>query len=245
MPNIASRLGLAGRLRIDVHDRSTGLLVARRAADNLIVTSGITLLGQALNYALVLAENPTWGSPYAAPVGVMYGAVGTSTTAAAAANTALGAEIGRASVSNAGVGAATLSYDFFLPTTVGNGTINEVGVFGAADLVTPTLTAVVNSGSTYTSLSVSGVTEAIPAAAVLTLGYGTGTTQQVTTSSPTAVGASTIAVSSFTAAATFTSGQLAAYTPGTLIDRAVLASPVVKTTAQTATINLTLTLTSA
>lgn len=238
-------LGARGRLALTLRDAATGRVLRREAADNLIVTSGITLLAQGLNYALVLAENTAWGNPYTAPIGAMYGAVGTSSTAASAGQTALLAEVGRAVVSNAAVGATTLGYDFFFPTTLGNGSLREVGVLGAANLLTPALTSAVNSGSTYTSLAVGGVVGTIPTSTALTLGYGSGTTQTVTTSAPVAIGATTIAVSSFVASATFAAGSLVGYAPGTLIDRAVLASPVVKTAAQTLTLNLTLTLISA
>lgn len=241
MPDLTAR----GRLTLTLRDAATGRVLRRERVDNLIVTSGITLLAQALNYSLILAENPGWGSPFTAPVGVMYGAVGTSATAASAGQTALLAETGRAPVSNAAVGAATIGYDFFFPTFLGNGSLREVGALGAANLLTPALTSALNSGGTYTSLAVGGVVGAIPGSASLILGYGSGTTQTVTTSAPVAVGATTIAVSSFTASALFPAATLVGYAPGTLIDRAVLASPVVKTSAQTLTLNLTLTLVSA
>jgi hypothetical protein len=234
-----------GRLHLTTHDATTGHLAAERHVDNLIVTSGIALLCQALNYALVLAENPGWGNPYSPPVGAMYGAVGTSATAAVAGQTALLSEIGRAQVTNSAVGSNTLSYDFFFPTGIGNGTLSEVGVLGAAAFLVPTLTASLNSGSTYTALTVGGVIGTIPTGSTLILGYGSGTKQSVTTTAPVAVGAASIPVASFTAAATFASGTTVAYVPGILIDRAVLAVPVVKTGAQTMTLNLSLTLASA
>lgn len=238
-------VGCRGWLTLTVRDAATGTVVRREVVDNLIVTGGIALLAQALNYTLILTENAGWGSPYSAPVGALYGAVGTSATAASAGQTALLAEVGRAVVSNAAVSSATLGYDFFFPTTLGNGTLAEAGVLGVATLVTPVLTASVNSGSTYTALTVGGVVGAIPTSAPLVLGYGTGTTQAVTTSAPVSIGDTSIAVASFVASATFTTGTLIGYIPGTLIDRAVLATPVTKTTAQTMTMNLTLTLISA
>jgi hypothetical protein len=241
----AEGLACRGRMAITIRDAATGLVVARREAPNVIVTTGIALLAQALNYALVLAENTTWGSPYSPPVGAMYAAVGTDNTPASAGQTALGAEIGRAVVSNSAVAAGVLTYDFFLPTSLGNGTIRELGTFGAAGLLTPALTSALTSGSTYTTLAVSGVVGTIPSGSTLTLGYSTGTTQTVTTSAPVNIGDTTISVSSFAAAANFAAGTLVAYAPGTLIDRVVLLSPVVKTGAQTATVSLSLTLTSA
>jgi hypothetical protein len=237
-----SGLAAVGRLGLTLHDAKSGLVVAHRTADNLVVTSGIALLASALNYALILAENVSWGSPYPAPVGAMYGAVGLSNTAASAGQTALVSEIGRALVSNSAVSAGILSYDFFFPTSLANGSIQEVGTLGAASLLTPALSGALISGSTYTSLTVSGVVGAIPSGASLTVGYGAGTTQVVTTSAPVTIGAGSISVTSFVASANFAAGALVGYIPGTLIDRAVLGSPVVKTSAQTMTLNLSLTL---
>lgn len=219
--------------------------MGRRSADNLIVTSGLALLATGLNYALTLSEDAAWGNPYSPPVGAVYAAMGTDSTPASAGQTALGAEVGRALVSNASVSGAALSYDFFVPTSLGNGVITELGTFGAAGYAAPLLTAALTSGSVYTALTVGGVTSVIPASSTLTLGYGTGTTQTVTTTAQANIGDTSIAVSSFTASAAFGAGTLAAYTPGTLIDRAVLASPLTKTAAQTATVNLSLTLASA
>jgi hypothetical protein len=217
-------------------------MLARRRTNNLIVTSGIALLASALNYSLVLTENAGWGSPYAAPVGAMYGAVGLSSTAATAGQTALLSEVGRAVVSNSAVSAGVLSYDFFFPTSLGNGTLNEVGTLGQGSLLTPALTVALTSGNVSTTLTVGGVVGTIPNASTLTVGYGTATTQQVTTTSQVTAGATSIPVSSFTANANYAAGALVAYTPGTLIDRAVLGSPVTKTNAQTMTLNLSVTL---
>jgi hypothetical protein len=144
------------------------------------------------------------------------------------------------------VSAGLLTYDFFLPTSLGNGTIAELGTFAAANLLTPTLSAQITSGTTgITTLSISGLVGTIPSGATLTLGYGTTTVQTVTTTGQVTTGASSIPVSSFTASATFAAGANVGYAPGTLIDRAVLGSPITKTSAQTMTVDLSLTLVSA
>lgn len=236
-----SGLTCRGRIRLVLRDATTGRVTARRTVDNLIVTTGIAFLATALNYGLIVSRNTTWGSPYTAP-GDTYGAVGTSTTAASAGQTALVAEVGRAVVSNSAVSAGLLTYDAFFPTSLGNGTLNEVGWLGTAGYVAPALTSALNSGTNYTTLAVGGLIGTIPTSSTLTLGYGTGTTQTVTTTSQVTAGATSIPVSSFTASANFAAGALAAYTPGTLIDRAVLVSPVTKTSAQTMTLELQLTL---
>lgn len=240
---LPARTGLAchGRITLKLHDARTRLLVAQRRVDNLIVTTGLSFLASALNYGLIASRNTAWGSPYSI-LADTYGAVGTSNTAAASGQTALQAEVGRAIVSNSAVAAAVITLDAFFSTQLGNGVLNEVGWLGSANLLTPSLTSAVNSGSTYTTLAVQQVVGTIPTSSTLVLGYGTGTTQAVTTSAQANVGDTTISVSSFTASASFPAGTLIGYTPGTLIDRAVLGSPVTKTSAQTMTLELQLTL---
>lgn len=237
-----------GRMGVKVFDgdaRRGGRQVAESWSDNLIVTTGVSLLAQALNWALVEQENSSWGSPFTNPIAALYGACGTSNTPASAGDIALGAEIGRALVTNGGSAAGLVTIDFFVPTSIGNGTIQELGTFGAAGLLLPQLTSAVMAGGVYTSLSVAQVVGTIPSGSTLTLGYGTGTTQQIVTTAQANVGDSAIAVSSFTASNTFGATSYAAYTPGTMIDHAILGSPVTKTSAQTMIIELALTLVSA
>lgn len=243
--DLTSSTGLAcrGRISLRLHDAHTGQLVAQRRVDNLIVTSGLSFLASALNYGLIASRNSAWGNPYSV-LADTYGAVGTSTTAATAGQTALVAEVGRAVVSNSAVASAVLTYDAFFPTSLGNGTLQEVGWFGSANLIAPTLASALVSTVTYTSLAVQQLTGTIPNASTLILGYGTGTTQTVTTTAQANPGDTSITVSSFTASANFAAGTAAAYAPGTLIDRAVLGLPVTKTSAQTMTLELQLTLVS-
>lgn len=66
-----------------------------------------------------------------------------------------------------------------------------------------TLSAGLTNGTPYTALSVNALALAIPQGSILTINIGGGTTQQVTTSAPANVGATTIAVNSFTANNTY------------------------------------------
>lgn len=67
-----------------------------------------------------------------------------------------------------------------------------------------TLTTALTNGQTgVTSLAVSATPAAIPSGTVLQLGYGTGQTQNVTTSGSTAQGATSITVTSFTSNAAY------------------------------------------
>ena len=66
-----------------------------------------------------------------------------------------------------------------------------------------TTTSVLTSSNVYTSLAVASTPAAIPSGTQLQIGYGSGTTQTVTTNGSTAQGATSITVNSFTANATY------------------------------------------
>lgn len=239
--------GVHGHLALTIFDAVTGTVVDRRESGNLIVTTGLNSLASALNWGFVQNYNTGWGNPFSASganLGGFFGAVGTSSTAVAAGNTALGAEIGRQVITNAAVASNVLTYDFFIPTSVGNGSISEVGSFTSANYLAPTLTSALVNGSNYTSLAITGLVGTIPNGSTLTVGYSTSQIQTVTTTAQVTTGATSVAVTSFNANSAYAIGSIAAYAPGTLFDRAVFGSPVVKTATQTALLEITITLTS-
>lgn len=249
---VSDGLGAAGHLCLELRDSDSGLLVARRDTDNLIVTSGLTSLASALNWAFVQNYNTGWGSPFSPSsgnLGDVYGAVGSGNTTPVAADTALANEIGRVLLTTGTNSGTVLTYQFFFGTAVANGTIQEVGVFTNAATVQTTLTASLNQNQTYTSLSVAALAGAIPSGATLILNYGgaqlSGQTQVATTSAPASAGATTLSVTSFVSIASFPIGTIVAYNTGTLLDHALISPAVTKTSSQTATLNLALTLQSA
>lgn len=77
-----------------------------------------------------------------------------------------------------------------------------------------TLTTALASGTAYTALAVTALTQAIPSGTSLIIGTGT-TTQTVTTSAAANVGDTSIGVTSFTANANYATGTLVSLTPGT------------------------------
>ncbi len=242
-------LGLCGRLRLELHDAETGELVAVRETPNLIVTSGLNALAAAMNWAFVQNYNTSWGSPFASTSGDLadvYGAVGTGNAAVSASDTALSNEVSRSLITNGTNSSNVLTYQFFFGTAAANGTIQEMGVFTGATSQQVTTTAGLTQNQTYTSLSVSATVVSIPSGAVLIINYGGaqvgGIVQQVVTSGTTAVGATTINVSSFVATQSFPTGTIVSYTTGTLLDHALLSPAVVKTAAQTATLSFSMTL---
>jgi hypothetical protein len=242
-------LGVRGHLRLEVHDFETGELVEERDVGNLIVTTGLNSLATALNWAFIQNYNTSWGSPFSSAsgnLGDVYGAVGTGITTPTAADTSLTSEIGRAILTTGTNSSNVLTYQFFFGTTSANGVIAEVGVFTSAATNQTTLTTALTLNQTYTSLAVAALAGAIPNGAVLTINYGgaqvSGVTQQVTLTSPASLGATSISVASFVAAASFPLTTVVAYNTGTLMDHALISPPVTKTAAQTATLNLSLTL---
>lgn len=244
------RFGMFGVLRLDVFDAESGDLVDSRSSKNLIVTSGLNVIASALNWAFIQNYNSGWGSPFASTsgnLGDIYGAVGTGVATPVAGDIALGNEIGRELVTTGTDSANVLTYQFFFPTTAGNGTVTEMGVFVQASTQQVTLSSGLTLNQTYTSLAVSATTATIPASSTLIINYGAGTgqTQSVVTSGITTAGSTTINVSSFTAVSSFAIGTTVAYNTGTLLDHALLSPSVTKTSAQTATLNFSMTLQSA
>lgn len=240
---------IKGVLSLELQDADSGLVVARRRAGNLIVTSGLNSLASALNWAFIQNYNTGWGSPFLSTsgnLGDVYGAVGTGTATPAAGQTALTAEVGRVILTTGTNSSNVLTYQFFFGTTAANGTISEAGVFTNASSLQTTLTASLNQSQVYTSLTVAALPAVIPNGATITINYGgaqvSGVTQQVTTTAQANLGATTISVSSFAASASFPSGTIVAYNTGTLLDRALISPTVTKSAAQTATLNLSLTL---
>jgi hypothetical protein len=227
--------------------------LAEAEADNTLMLNGLSLLALGLVWALAQNQNASFGSPFSAAgsnLGNAYGAVGTSTSfppGAVGAQTALQMEIGRALLSNAAVLQNQIILDFFFNTAAANGSIAEAGVFLQANLITTTLSQALASGQSYNNLQVTATPADIPAGSTITIGYGTTTTQQVTTVGDTPPNSTQINVTSFTANANYPAGgqTTVAYLPGTMLDRSIFATPVVKTNTQTAVLEVTLTLISA
>lgn len=247
---------IAGHFKLSLYDAISGAKTGEREADNLVVTSGLTLLASALNWAFIQNQNAGWGSPFSAVtnLGDIYGAVGTSTTAPNGAQTGLLAELGRAAISNAAVSANQLIYDFFLGTTQGNGAIAEVGMFMQAGQVATSLTTGLTNGQTgITSLAVTALTlppagasgpsaiTTVPSAAAWIIGYGSSQTQVVTSTAANSNGNTSIAVSSFTANANYPAGTPVAYLYGTMLDRTTFAA-ITKTPSETGILEVSLTL---
>jgi hypothetical protein len=130
-------------MRLLVHDED-GRLVVEREHRNLICNAGVAQLAAATVWAAAQDQNLAMGSPLRPQVMYpIYGALGSSSTAASAADTQLGAELGRSVVADAGYSGSQILFTFFYPTSLVDWTITECGVFvsGAS-----TATSSANSG---------------------------------------------------------------------------------------------------
>lgn len=111
-----SSIRITGRVIAQVRDAKTGKVLKTVRSKNLVVTSGLNLIGD------LLKEDTA--------VGLNYFAVGTDNTAVVAGDTALGAEVYRGEITTQSRGSATLTVTLFLPTTAANGSsLVEIGLF--------------------------------------------------------------------------------------------------------------------
>lgn len=239
-------LGLRGHMRLRFYDADTGLLVAEREADNVIVTTGLQLVAQAATWVLMQNYNISFGSPFSSSwgnLGPIYGAVGASDQDLShGRDTSLVEETARVELVSGTTNSNVITLDFLFGTSQGQGTIAEAGVFLQAGLVTTTLTAALVAGTNYTSLSVAPMPSAIKSNndVQLVIAYDTPNTgaTTVTLFSDAAAGATTLQVDQFTPGDSYPVGTTVAYTPGILFDRVVFPVPYNKSSSQVATLEL-------
>ncbi len=129
----AEQVKFKNKIRVTLRDAKTGEIVQQIEKDNLIVTAGKQLVLDIM--AGTLAK-------------LSYGAVGTSSTAAAAGDTQLGAETARQTITYSRSG-TTGTYSVFFNTSEANATLAEVGFFGGA------ATAAANSGTLFNHIILS------------------------------------------------------------------------------------------
>jgi len=125
-------IGAEFEVRVLDGNRTVGLA----SGHNLMTQVGLNLVAQVFNWSGVQAENvpQQLGQPSAALSTVeltsdLYGAIGTSTTAAAATDVQLGSEVQRTIVSQASVANNVVTWLFYFPPTTTVATITEAGVF--------------------------------------------------------------------------------------------------------------------
>jgi hypothetical protein len=126
-----------GQVRIQ-HFDSEGNLKGERQVKNLVVTTGKNYIAS----KMVATTN--------SPVSMTHMAIGTGTTTPAAANTALGSQTGRVTLSGSSVSSNAITYTATFPAGTGDGAITEAGIFNASSggtMLCRTTFPVVNKGS--------------------------------------------------------------------------------------------------
>jgi hypothetical protein len=131
---------VTGKLSIVVRDES-GAVKDQRDVNNLVVTTGKTFIASSL---LKTTTN--------SPAAMSHMAVGTGQTAAAAGDTALGAEIAasRTALGTATSSGAVVTYAATFAAGVGTGAVTEAGIFNASSagtMMCRTVFSVVNKGA--------------------------------------------------------------------------------------------------
>ncbi len=118
--NILESLKATGALKIE-RSNSAGNIVETLEVPNLVVTVGKNFIASSM-------IKTTTNSPAA----MTHMAIGSDQTAATAANTTLGAELGRASLTASTVSANAVTYTATFSAGVGTGDIKEAGIFNAS-----------------------------------------------------------------------------------------------------------------
>ena len=126
-------LKVTGAVAIKVFDKN-GALKQEQNIKNLVVTSGKEFIAAAM---------------VGTPTQMSHMAVGSSSTAAANGDTALGASLGRVALSSSTSSGAVVTYVATFPAGTGTGAVVEAGVFNdptAGTMLCRTVFAVVNKG---------------------------------------------------------------------------------------------------
>ena len=116
---IGQQVTVSANVQVTVRDASTGAIVSQQEQKNLVVSGGLNLIRDLLDGDVVS--------------GLTHLAVGTDSSAAAATQTSLGAEIYRDAVSQRTSNDQQLVVSYYLASGSANGsTLTEAGLFNAA-----------------------------------------------------------------------------------------------------------------
>jgi hypothetical protein len=115
--NIQENLKPTGLVKV-VHTSASGEILNEFAVKNLVVTSGKNYIASRIKDATATA--------------MTHMAIGTGSTGALAANTTLGTEGGRVTLSDTVVSTNTVTYTATFPAGTGTGAVTEAGVFNGS-----------------------------------------------------------------------------------------------------------------
>lgn len=131
---INENIKVTGNVSIKVFDEQ-GNIKEEREIKNLVVTTGKGFIAARM---------------IGAPAAMSHMAVGSSSTAPAAADTGLGGELGRVTLNSSAVSGAVVTYVASFPAGIGTGAVVEAGLFNASSagtMLCRTTFAVVNKGA--------------------------------------------------------------------------------------------------
>lgn len=131
---ITDNLKVTGAVQIQLFSKD-GALKDTREIKNLVVAAGKGFIAARMVNA---------------PTAMSHMAVGASSAAAAAGDTALGSELGRSALASASAAGAVVTYTANFPAGTGTGAVVEAGIFNAGSsgtLLCRTVFSVVNKGA--------------------------------------------------------------------------------------------------
>jgi hypothetical protein len=130
----AEQIKITGQVSIVITGKD-GQVKDQREIKNLVVTTGKEFIAARM---------------VGTPTAMSHMALGAGTTAANAADTALGSELGRVALASAAASGAVVTYTASFPAGTGTGAVTEAGVLNASSggtLLCRTVFAVVNKGA--------------------------------------------------------------------------------------------------
>ena len=203
-----------GRVRLQVREASSGLLVCERDVSNVMCTAGLNYLAQAALWSAVEDQNAAMGSPFTATyLAPIFGAVGSSaastfTLAAAVAGGTNYTSVSAATSQNLPAGSyITLGYGtnsvqtVEVPTAQVGTTVNTASFTATATFPSGSAVGVVTPGDTALGnelgrqVVVGGGSSSSPATWTVTFFYGTTPTPWTVTEAGLFVNATTAAAS--------------------------------------------------
>lgn len=131
-------LKITGNVSLKLLDKD-GNVIDERSIPNLVVSAGKTFIAASM---LKTTTNT--------PIAMTHMAVGSSSTAPAAGDTALGGELGRVALASATSAANVVTYTATFPAATGTGALVEAGIFNdasAGTMLCRTTFSVVNKGA--------------------------------------------------------------------------------------------------
>ena len=131
-------LKITGAVSLKLLDKA-GNVIDERSIPNLVVSAGKTFIAASM---LKTTANT--------PIAMTHMAVGSSSTAPAAGDTALGGELGRVALASATSASNVVTYTATFPAGTGTGALVEAGIFNDASsgtMLCRTTFSVVNKGA--------------------------------------------------------------------------------------------------